>query len=160
MKRKKRTTLAALLAACLLSLPMYGVTVSKVAPTCWWAGMQNPELQILLYGEGIGSAEVSLSAADITLKEVVRPENENYLLLYVDLSQAAPQTFDIALKRGKKTTHIPYNILARDAHAREVEGFDAGDVLYLIMPDRFANGDPTNDVVKGMREDAVDRSSQ
>ena len=56
-------------------------TIKKVAPTFWWAGMKNPELQILLYGDRISSADVSLSADNITLQEVVKQENPNYLVI-------------------------------------------------------------------------------
>lgn len=63
---------------------------------------ENPELQVLLYGENISSSDVSISAKDILLKEVVKQENPNYLLLYMDLSEAAPQSFNITLKQGKK----------------------------------------------------------
>ena len=124
--------------------------VEKVAPTFWWAGMQNPELQILLYGEGIASADVSLQARGVELRDVVKQQNPNYLLLYVDLSEAAPQTFDIVLKQGKKTTTVPYTLKQRTRRGEDIQGFTAEDVLYLIMPDRFANGDPANDVVEGM----------
>ena len=88
-------------------------TIKKVAPTFWWAGMKNPELQILLYGDRISSADVSLSADNITLQEVVKQENPNYLVLYLDLSKAAPQNFDIILKQGKKQTKIPYELKQR-----------------------------------------------
>ena len=84
--------------------------IKKVAPTFWWAGMKNPELQILLYGDGISSAEVSISSNDITLQDVVKQENPNYLILYLDLSKAIPQHFDILLKQGKKQTKIPYEL--------------------------------------------------
>ena len=70
--------------------------------------MKNPELQILLYGDRISIRRVSLSADNITLQEVVKQENPNYLVLYLDLSKAAPQNFDIILKQGKKQTKIPY----------------------------------------------------
>lgn len=131
--------------------------VSHVAPEFWWAGMKNPRLQVLIHGEGIASDNVSLTSADVLLEEVVRLENPNYLLLYLDLSKAAPQRFDIVLKQGRKRTTIPYELKAREEGAARVKGFDASDVLYLIMPDRFANGNPDNDRVKGMRESAVDR---
>ena len=135
-------------------------TMDHVAPTYWWAGMENPELQILLHGEGIASSDVSITAKDITLKEVVRMTSPNYLLLYADLSEAAPQTFHIVLKKGKKTTEIPYELKPRTRKGEDVEGFNAGDVLYLIMPDRFANGDTGNDVVEGMLESTTDRNAQ
>ena len=120
--------------------------------------MKNPELQVLLYGENISSSDVSISAKDILLKEVVKQENPNYLLLYMDLSEAAPQSFTITLKQGKKETVVPYEIKQRRNGASDVKGFNAGDVLYLIMPDRFSNGDPSNDIIPGMLEAKVDRN--
>lgn len=155
----KRTFILMTLLA-LFGLPntVSATVIKKVAPSFWWAGMKNPDLQILLYGDNISSSDVSLSSNDILLKDVVKQENPNYLILYVDLSEAAPQTFHITLKQGKKQTVIPYEIKARKSGASEVEGFHAGDVLYLIMPDRFANGDPSNDIVPGMLEARVDRN--
>ena len=132
--------------------------IKKVAPTFWWAGMKNPELQILLYGDGISSAEVSISSNDITLQDVVKQENPNYLILYLDLSKAIPQHFDILLKQGKKQTKIPYELKQRKENASAVEGFNSSDVLYLIMPDRFANGNPSNDIIPGMLEANIDRN--
>lgn len=133
--------------------------IHKVAPSFWWAGMKNPELQILLYGDNISTSDVYISSKDIVLKEVVKQENPNYLLLYIDLSEAAPQTFNIQLKQGKKQTTIPYEIKQREQGAANREGFNSGDVLYLIMPDRFANGIPANDLVPGMLEAKVDRNN-
>ena len=134
--------------------------IQKVAPTFWWANMKNPELQILLYGENIANANVSLSSTDITLKEIVKQSNPNYLLLYLDLSEAVPQHFNIELKLGKKTTTVPYELKERQHTGNDIEGFTASDVLYLIMPDRFANGVPENDVVPGMLENKVNREEQ
>ena len=132
--------------------------IKKVAPSFWWASMNNPELQVLLYGEQISSADVSISSDDIVLQEVVKQDNPNYLLLYLNTSEAAPQTFDICLKQGKKQTVIPYELKQRRADAAQIEGFNSSDVLYLIMPDRFANGDASNDIIPGMLEDRVDRN--
>ena len=122
--------------------------------------MKNPELQILLYGKDISLSEVSLSSQDVVLKDVVKQANPNYLLLYVDLSEAAPQTFNIVLKKGKKTTTVPYELKQRTRKGEDIQGFTAQDVLYLIMPDRFANGNPDNDVVEGMLENKVNRTEQ
>ena len=132
--------------------------IKKVAPTFWWAGMKNPELQVLLYGEQIASSEVSLTSKDITLKEIVKQDNPNYLLLYMDISEAIPQTFNIVLKQGKKQTPIPYELKQREPEAAHIQGFNSSDVLYLIMPDRFSNGDTSNDLIPGMLEARVDRN--
>ena len=132
--------------------------IKKVAPSFWWAGMKNPELQILLYGEDLALSDVSVSGEGIYLKETVRQDNPNYLLLYLDLSEAKAQTFQILLKYGKKKLQIPYELKSRVRRGEDVKGFTSEDVLYLIMPDRFANGNPENDVVDGMREKKIDRA--
>lgn len=132
--------------------------IKKVAPSFWWAGMKNPELQILLYGEDLALSDVSVSGEGIYLKEVVRQDNPNYLLLYLDLSETKAQTFQILLKNGKKKLQVPYELKSRMRRGEDVKGFTSEDVLYLIMPDRFANGNPENDVVDEMREKKVDRT--
>lgn len=132
--------------------------IKKVAPSFWWAGMKNPELQILLYGEDLALSDVSVSGEGIYLKETVRQDNPNYLLLYLDLSEAKAQTFQILLKHGKKKLQIPYELKSRVRRGEDVKGFTSEDVLYLIMPDRFANGNLENDVVDGMREKKIDRA--
>lgn len=135
-------------------------SIKKVAPTFWWAGMKNTELQILLYGEDISSSDVSLTSSDVYLKEVVRQANSNYLILYLDLKEARPQKFDIVLKKGRKVTKVPYELKERIRKGTDIESFTSSDVLYLIMPDRFANGNPDNDVIPGMLENKVDRNEQ
>ena len=135
-------------------------SIKKVAPTFWWAGMKNTELQVLLYGEDISSSDVSLTSSDVYLKEVVRQANSNYLILYLDLKEARPQKFDIVLKKGRKVTKVPYELKERIRKGTDIESFTSSDVLYLIMPDRFANGNPDNDVIPGMLENKVDRNEQ
>lgn len=135
-------------------------SIKKVAPTFWWAGMKNTELQVLLYGEDISSSDVSLTSSDVYLKEVVRQANSNYLILYLDLKEARPQKFDIVLKKGRKVTKVPYELKERIRKGTDIEGFTSSDVLYLIMPDRFANGNPDNDIIPGMLENKVDRNEQ
>lgn len=131
--------------------------IKKIAPTYWWANMNNPELQILLYGDNISGNKVTLSSDDVILNKVIKQENPNYLILYVDISKAAPQKFDIILDNGKKKNKVPYELKNRNANSRNIEGFNSSDVLYLIMPDRFSNGNIKNDVVKGMQENCVNR---
>ena len=135
-------------------------SIKKVAPTFWWAGMKNTELQVLLYGEDISSSDVSLTSSDVYLKEVVRQANSNYLILYLDLKEARPQKFDIVLKKGRKVTKVPYELKERIRKGTDIEGFTSSDVLYLIMPDRFSNGNPDNDIIPGMLENKVDRNEQ
>lgn len=133
--------------------------VKKVQPAFWWSGVSNSPLQVLIYGDKISHAEPSLSTSEVTIKEVVKFSNPNYLILYLDIQDAAPQTFDILLKTGKKIQPIPYELRPRRTDKRYAQGFDAGDVVYLLMPDRFANGNPRNDIIKGMRENKMDRNN-
>ena len=159
MKQTLLTVMAVLSLLFPFSSKSYAV-IKKVAPTFWWAGMKNPELQVLLYGDDISSSEVSISSKDIYLKEIVRQSNSNYLIIYLDLNEAKAQNFDIILKKGRKITKVPYELKERIRKGSDIEGFTASDVLYLIMPDRFSNGDPENDVVPGMLENKVDRNEQ
>ena len=159
MKQTLLTIMAVLSLLFPFSSKSYAV-IKKVAPTFWWAGMKNSELQVLLYGDDISSSEVSISSKDIYLKEIVRQSNSNYLIIYLDLNEAKAQNFDIILKKGRKITKVPYELKERIRKGSDIEGFTASDVLYLIMPDRFANGNPENDVVPGMLENKVDRNEQ
>ena len=159
MKQTLLTVMAVLSLLFPFSSKSYAV-IKKVAPTFWWAGMKNSELQVLLYGEDIASSEVSISSKDIYLKEIVRQSNSNYLIIYLDLNEAKAQNFDIILKKGRKITKVPYELKERIRKGSDIEGFTSSDVLYLIMPDRFANGNPENDVVPGMLENKVDRNEQ
>jgi Glycosidases len=134
-------------------------SVKKVEPAFWWAGMQNTELQVLLYGDDIARYNVSITSAAVKLKETVLLENKNYLILYLDTKDARPESFEIVLQAGKETKRIPYEIKERKTDSRERVGFNASDVLYLIMPDRFANGDQSNDVICGMKDEKIDRAN-
>lgn len=144
-----------------LFLPFAGraINIQKVEPAFWWAGMKNPELQVMIYGEDVAACRVSIASDKVKLKETVLPGNPNYLLLYLDVSDAGSGAFDIVLTKGRKTRTLSYDLKERDPQSSRRTGFHAGDVLYLIMPDRFANGNPGNDVVAGMRCGEVDRSN-
>ena len=121
-----------------------------VQPTFWWSGMHNPSLQILIHGQGVGQSSVTLSTADVKVDSIVRPTNPNYLLLYLNTAKAGSGKFDIVLTNAKKKQRVPYELRQREE--RTIHSFSSADVLYLLMPDRFANGDKRNDVVKGMLE--------
>lgn len=131
------------------------ISVEDVHPLNWWVGMQDTQLQILLHGQNIGQSEVTLSTDDVKLLRVERLENPNYLVLYVNTRGARPQTFNINLRNGKKALHIPYELCERTT--QRLGNFDASDVLYLLMPDRFANGDNTNDNGLGLKDKQVTR---
>ena len=146
------------LAFLLSTASAFAMKVEQVEPANWWAGMKNTSLQIMLYGKDLTGSSVSISSDQVKIDEVVSLENPNYLVLYLDISKAQPENFTITLKKGKKSQEIPYELKARNTKTK-AQGFNSSDVLYLIMPDRFANGNPDNDVVKGMRDQKLDRSN-
>ena len=124
--------------------------IDHVHPLHWWSGMKQPELQILLHGKNIGHCSAQLSSKDVKLLRTETTSNPNYLLLYVDTRSAAPQRFDIVLKGKGMNGKVNYELKARTP--RKVDSFSAADVMYLLMPDRFANGNLNNDKVPTMLE--------
>lgn len=116
--------------------------------------MQNSELQLLVYGEKIAELTPALEYSGVAIKKVVRVPNPNYLFVYLMISEDAnPGTFELVFKRGEVVaTVFPYELKARSEGSAYREGYTAADVMYLITPDRFVNGDTSNDNIPGMLE--------
>ena len=125
----------------------------RVEPEFWWAEMNNSTLQIMLHGENIGRYMPSINPKyNVKISSVERTDNPNYLFLYVDISDAKPGVFQIDLRYTSRVYHINYELKQRKTGSRERKGFDETDVFYLIMPDRFANGNPDNDSIEGFAQ--------
>ena len=139
---------------------LYANPIERVEPTFWWVGMNNPNLQLLVYGEDISSYHPSIDYPGVSLRQVIRVESPNYLFLDLVISdEAQAGTENIEFKnRGKVRFSHKYSLQSRDAGSANREGVDGSDAIYLITPDRFVNGDPSNDNVEGMRE-LADRSN-
>lgn len=129
----------------------------SIDPAFWWSGMQETEVQLMVSGDNIAAYTPAVSSKNITIKEVVTLQSPNYLLIYLDLSKAAPETFNLIFTSGKKKITLPYELKERNPERMVIESFGSSDVLYLIMPDRFANGDPSNDQIKMKMPYRVDR---
>jgi len=126
--------------------------IAHMEPPFWWAGMQHPTLQLMVHGKHIADLEPSLNYPGVRIERVTRVPNRNYLFIDLHVGAAAkPGKFDIAFG---KSTKYPYQLLAREAGSAQRAGFSSKDAIYQVMPDRFANGDPSNDNVKGMLETA------
>jgi glycosidase len=134
--------------------------LERVEPMNWWVGMKNPKLQLIVHGNHIADRSVKLSYTGVKLVKVNKVENPNYLFLDLDISSATrPGTFTIAFKKsGDKDLTYKYELKQRDHSPGRAQGVTNKDLIYLIMPDRFSNGDPTNDSVAGMAQMKVDRS--
>lgn len=131
----------------------------RMSPPSWWTGMANASLEIMIYDQNIKNAHVTISdKSGVELKQVYRVENPNYLFLEIEIGPGTQEgVFDIILTQGKEIKTYPYQLNAREKNASNVQGLDASDFIYLIMPDRFANGDKTNDSFDDMLQAGINR---
>jgi glycosidase len=119
--------------------------VQKIEPEFWWSGMKTTELQLLVYGKNISDLQPEFSDG-ITIKEVLKVENPNYLFVTINTEEISPRKVKLNFKKGKKTVQsFDYEFKQRSINSSIREGFNSSDVIYLLMPDRFANGNPNND---------------
>ena len=152
-----------LLLLALLSVVAFAtVSAQRIEPLNWWIGMKNPTLQLLIHGEQLGETIPFIDYPGVSIERVHQADSKNYL--FVDLRIAPttkPGTFTIQFKKAGNTIYShPYRLLARQPDASQVKGFSPADVIYLIVPDRFANGDAANDVVMGTKEATVNRKAE
>lgn len=152
------------LAALLLSARMAfsAPKIEQVEPLCWWTEMRTP-LTVMFHGQDLKDAEVSVQQVvggkavrgachGLVPRSQHNAESPNYL--FVDFGVFQPGTYRITLKKGKKKATYDYVIGTRREGSRERKSFDASDVVYLIMSDRFVDGDPSNNSTPDTREKA------
>jgi neopullulanase len=140
----------------IISLSVFA-QVERVEPAFWWVGMKNPQLQLLVHGKEISKSQVVIHCDGIELLKVNKVANPNYLFLdlYIDNIKAKAGKFEILFQQnGKTIASFPYELKARRAGSSQREGFSSADVVYELMPDRFANGDPKNDNIDFQPEKA------
>jgi glycosidase len=139
---------------CLAQFARADYQIDRLEPGFWWVGMKNPSLQILVHGENIAELEPKLNHESVTLEKTHTVDNPNYLFLDLKLAEnVAPGSFLIQFyKDGKRELAYDYQLHARTPGSGERVGFNGSDVIYLITPDRFANGDESNDEVEGLKE--------
>jgi len=161
----KRLTLFLLLLLSLLALftPLSAcasqATISRVEPPFWWTGFRETKLQLMVYGEDISSFTPSLDHPGVSIQRIERVRSPNYLFLYLDIgSDARPGEFEITFTGNGLTLKHNYRLLEKNHDPQHAKGFTNADAIYLITPDRFANGDPGNDNIDGM-SDEVDRGN-
>lgn len=128
------------------SIYVLSQTVERVEPICWWSNM-NTELQIMLYGENLKNADVKVIETGMTVKAIHNAESPNYL--FIDMNIDKPGNYTLQITKGNKKTKVKYEIFPRRKNSETRTGLLNSDVIYLIMPDRFANGDSSNDYVSG-----------
>lgn len=138
-----------------ITIPAQAQRVQRIEPGFWWAGMVNPELQLLVYGKEIAELKVGIEQCEgVELVNVMRLKNPNYLVINLKLApKVKAKKFKINFNQSNKTVFsYDYELRKREPGSAKRKGFDPSDVLYLITPDRFANGSPTNDTKANLKE--------
>ena len=137
-----------------LAFNLYG-QVNKVEPPFWWTEMPVEEVQIQLYGPNIGLHQAQINYPGVELVKQIAVDSPNYLFVYLNISSASPAgIIPIRLSHESSAIDVYFELKHRENRTNKNQGFDASDVIYLMMPDRFANGNPDNDTIEGMLESA------
>lgn len=142
------------LLALALFLNTFSQKLERIEPMFWWAGMKSPELQLMVYGENISETNVSLKYTGVEVVSTTKVHSPNYLFVDLRLAEnVQPGKFEIQFTKGNKVvqTYL-YELKTREKGSAKRAGFNSSDVIYLITPDRFINGNPNNDWVVGMKE--------
>lgn len=143
------------LALILSSMTMQAATkIDHIEPENWYVGMENSSLQLMVYGKNIRDSRVSVDYPGVKIDSLVRLDSPNYLFVYLNLSGAKPGNMVLNID-GKK---VNYPLKARTMSGDKRIGFDNSDVLYMLMPDRFASGRNITKPMKGLNPYVVDRS--
>ena len=130
------------------------IHVNRVDPPSWWTGMHDPNLQLLVFGPKISETRAVINYPGVRIEQTIHVASPDYLFLDLVISaKAKPGTFTIHFKKGRKeVATYAYTLNKRVENPKLYQGFNNSDVIYLLMPDRFANGDTTNDNMPGMLE--------
>ncbi|MBO2544693.1 glycoside hydrolase family 13 protein [Salegentibacter sp. BDJ18] len=127
--------------------------IERVEPPNWWTGFEETELQLMVYGENIGNATPNIDYPGVSIENVEKADSPNYLFVDLEIGNAEAGTFDITFKLENGSEEVyEYELKSREKPASEYVGFDNTDAIYLITPDRFANGDKSNDSFDSLNE--------
>ena len=131
--------------------------IDRIEPTNWFVGMKNPQVQLMVYGKNIRSAEVSTDYPGVRIDSLVRLDSPNYLLIYMNVKDAKAGTMQLKFNgKGVKQT-VPYTLNNRKMSGEQRVGFTNADVLYMLMPDRFASSGVDRSNIKGMKAYTINR---
>ena len=150
-----------ILATILPLFSSYGFDVDKIEPPFWWTGMKDTTLQLQIHGKDIKKADFMVDYPGVKVDSVVRLDgSDNWQYVYLNISPSTkPGILKLQWKDGKETVSREYELKARKVQ-KGAQGFSSADVLYLIMPDRFADGNPQNNKVESLRfPEGVDRNN-
>lgn len=125
------------------------ILINKIEPPNWWTGMKWNKVQLMVYGENLNGVTAKFSDSRIKIRKVHKLENSSYTFIDIEIHNNLPGgNYSLTLSKGKEKVDVTYSILKREGGIRH-QGFSSKDIIYLLMPDRFANGDVTNDSIPG-----------
>jgi glycosidase len=130
------------------------IKITRIDPPSWWTNIKYNHVQLMVYGENLSDANVSFNNTGILVDQIHYPSNSHYL--FVDISikhEAKPGNYNLICKNdNKKTTIFSFELKKHLDSSASNKGLSSSDVIYLLMPDRFSNGNPNNDSKPGMLE--------
>lgn len=134
--------------------------IDKVHPPNWWIGHKNPNLQLLIKAEKINDYEVNINYPGVKITNIHNADSPNYIFLDLEISDKAKEgSFIITFTKENKTLSYSYKLRKKRSLEDQSNGFDSSDAIYLITPDRFANGNYENDIIDFLKERKIDRAN-
>lgn len=157
-------TIVVLLLSLLLTPPILrgqNPALQRLDPPFWWAGMQEQDLQLLVYGQDMARYQAQIDYPGVTLLSREQVANPNYLFLNLRMGPGVkPGLLPILFQRGQEAFTVQYELKAREGFDNRIQGVTSEDFIYLLMPDRFANGDPNNDNIANTQQPVASRTTQ
>lgn len=136
-----------------------GSSSPQVSPPYWWTGMAESHLELMISAPSVASMQAEVTGKGVQVLRSERSVHPDYLFLHLWISPDAPaQTLELNFQGGGKTLRSDYELKAHSSMAKGGSGLTQRDLIYLIFPDRFANGNPENDRIEGMNDQSLDRS--
>lgn len=132
--------------------------IKKIEPPNWWEEMKTDKIQLMVYGEHL--TEVEVTSPKLKIVKIHRVENSSYLFVDVNLTETEAGQYYLTFSSLESQIDISYSILKRNESDNRHQGFNNEDVIYLLMPDRFSNGDTTNDAINGYEDTMQDQFAQ
>ena len=124
--------------------------INKIEPPNWWSGMKHNKIQLMIYGENLSGIKAEFESEKLKVGKVYQVENSTYAFIDVEISEnAEPGDYELILSNTKGETKVEYKLCERNKSVNIHQGFSNEDVIYLLMPDRFSNGDVSNDSIGG-----------
>ncbi|HVO75745.1 MAG TPA: alpha-amylase family glycosyl hydrolase [Ignavibacteriaceae bacterium] len=135
------------------------ISIKKIEPPNWWIGLKHNKIQLMVYGENLNNVSAAFNNEGIKILRIHNAESSLYCFIDIEIPENLPEdNYKLKLFNGASQAEALFPILSRNAGKKRFQGFSNKDVIYLIMPDRFSNGDASNDNIPGFR-DSLNRKS-